>query len=92
MAHFLVDENLSRVFAPKLRSLQVRAEDVREVGLQGREDGEILAYAITHRRALVTADLRFARRAALREQHAARFTSPESTRHTPAARRSLSGR
>lgn len=70
MAHFLIDENLSRLFAVKLRSLQVRAEDVREVGLQGREDGEILAYAIAHRRTLVTADLRFARRAALREGHA----------------------
>jgi uncharacterized protein DUF5615 len=59
MAHFLIDENLSRLFATKLRSLQVRAEDVREVGLQGREDGEILAYAIAHRRTLLTADLRF---------------------------------
>lgn len=70
MAHFLVDENLSRLFAPKLRSLQIRAEDVREVGLQGRDDEDILAYALAGRRTLVTADLRFARRAAMRPQHA----------------------
>ncbi len=49
MAHFLVDENLSRIFAATLRSLQVRAEDVREVGLQGRDDGDVLSYAIAHR-------------------------------------------
>ncbi|HEX5761281.1 MAG TPA: DUF5615 family PIN-like protein [Thermoanaerobaculia bacterium] len=60
MAHFLVDEDLSRKLAPTLRALGVQAEDVRDLGLAATADDVILEYAITHRRTLVTADIQFA--------------------------------
>ena len=60
MAHFLVDEDLSRKLAPKLRALGLQAEDVRDLGFAAAADEVILEYAIAHRRTVVTADVQFA--------------------------------
>jgi predicted nuclease of predicted toxin-antitoxin system len=54
---FLVDENLPRSLAPELRRAGFHAEDVRDRGLAGQEDAEVLAYAIAQRRILITRDL-----------------------------------
>jgi predicted nuclease of predicted toxin-antitoxin system len=54
---FLVDENLPRSLAPELRRAGFDAEDVRDRGLAGHEDAEVLAYAISKRRILITRDL-----------------------------------
>jgi predicted nuclease of predicted toxin-antitoxin system len=56
---FLVDEDLPRSFARSLREGGFEAEDVRDVGLRGRSDEEVLRYAEEHNRILVTADLGF---------------------------------
>ena len=42
---FLVDEDLPRSLAGELRAAGVDAADVRDVGLRGRTDEEVLAYA-----------------------------------------------
>lgn len=60
MAHFLIDEDLSRKLAPRLRALGMQAEDVRDLGLAATADPEILEYVLAHRRTLVTADIQFA--------------------------------
>jgi predicted nuclease of predicted toxin-antitoxin system len=54
---FLVDENLPRSLAPELRRAGFAAEDVRDRGLGGRDDAEVLAYAISYRRIVMTSDL-----------------------------------
>lgn len=59
MARFLVDEDLPRSLARDLRATTADAIDVRDVGLRGRPDREILAYAVSDDRALLTADLGF---------------------------------
>ena len=58
-AHFLLDENLPRSLAPRLRAVGLKASDVRDEGLRGRPDTEILAYAISNSFVLVTGDLGF---------------------------------
>lgn len=57
MTFFLVDENLPRSLAPELRRAGFDAEDVRDRGLAGHEDEDVLAYAISRRRILITRDL-----------------------------------
>ena len=57
MTVFLIDENLPRSLAPALRRAGLDAEDVRDCGLGGHDDAEVLAYARSYRRILVTADL-----------------------------------
>lgn len=37
----------------------LQAEDVRDVGLKGRSDDEVLTYAVAHEMAVLTADLHF---------------------------------
>ena len=46
--------------APALRSAGFSASDVRDVGLRGRNDSDICAYAVSHGFVLVTGDLGFA--------------------------------
>ena len=57
MTIFLVNENLPRSLAPELRRAGFDAEDVRDRGLAGHEDAEVLAYAISKQRILITRDL-----------------------------------
>lgn len=57
--HFLIDENLPRSLAPHLRAAGLSASDVREEGLRGHPDIEILERAISRSFVLVTGDLGF---------------------------------
>jgi predicted nuclease of predicted toxin-antitoxin system len=56
---FLVDENLPRSLAPRLRKVGLETHDVRDEGLRGRSDLEILDFTISHGWVLVTSDLGF---------------------------------
>lgn len=57
MIVFLVDEDLPRTLAPSLRQAGLDAEDVRDRGLGGRPDSDIITFAVSHRRVLVTRDV-----------------------------------
>jgi predicted nuclease of predicted toxin-antitoxin system len=57
---FLVDENTAKSLAFAMRAAGYTAEHVYEVGLQGRPDTEVFAYAQAHQQAIITADLDFA--------------------------------
>jgi len=57
---FLLDEDLSPRSAEYLRTLGHDAVHVREVGLKGRADQEIVAFARAEGRVLVTRDRDFA--------------------------------
>jgi predicted nuclease of predicted toxin-antitoxin system len=54
---FLVDEDLPRTLAPRLRDAGLSAEDVRDIGFGGRPDSAILDYARAKRRIIVTRDV-----------------------------------
>jgi predicted nuclease of predicted toxin-antitoxin system len=56
---FLVDENLPRSLAPRLRAAGFQARDVRDLGLRGLPDAEIFEFARTHELVLLTSDLGF---------------------------------
>jgi predicted nuclease of predicted toxin-antitoxin system len=55
-ARFLLDENLDLAVAKALRALGWNSRAVEEVGLKGRDDEDILAYAHSEDRILVTND------------------------------------
>lgn len=57
---FLVDEDLPRSTAVALRRAGHRASDVRDVGLRGRSDREVFAFAQAQGAVLVSADKGFA--------------------------------
>jgi predicted nuclease of predicted toxin-antitoxin system len=59
VATFLVDENLPRSLAPRLRKVGLEVRDVRDEGLRGRPDPEILEFAVSHGLILITSDLGF---------------------------------
>jgi predicted nuclease of predicted toxin-antitoxin system len=59
VAGYLVDEDLPRSVTRELGSAGVGIVDVRDVGLRGRPDGEVLAYAVREARAVITADVEF---------------------------------
>lgn len=59
MARFLVDEDLPRSLTRDLRSAGFDIADVRDVGLRGRPDEEVLEYAVREDRAVITADVGF---------------------------------
>src|SRR6266508_915484 len=59
MPRVLIDEDLPRSLVRVLREAGTHAEDVRDVGLRGRPDDEVLRYAASHDLALLTADLGF---------------------------------
>ncbi len=61
MQTFLVDENLPRSLAPALNASGFQAFDVRDLGLRGRPDPEVLALALQRDFILVTGDLGFGR-------------------------------
>jgi predicted nuclease of predicted toxin-antitoxin system len=56
---FLVDESVDGEVAEYLRSKKYNARHVREIGLGGRSDEDVLAYAWKHSRMLVTHDTDF---------------------------------
>lgn len=60
MGRFLVDEDLPRSVATRLRAGGTLAEDVRDIGLRGSSDDAVLAHAVAHGLTLLTADLDFA--------------------------------
>ena len=60
MAGFLIDEDLPRSLARALQEAGVSAEDVRDAGLRGKPDVEVLEYAVSKGLALVSEDMGFA--------------------------------
>jgi len=58
---FLIDEDLPRLLAARLRTAGLMAEDVRDVGLGGQSDAQIHAHAVANGRVVVTRDVGFAR-------------------------------
>ena len=56
---FLTDEDVPRSTARVLRDAGFDAVDVRDVGLRGRSDSEVFAYAQQERRILITCDMGF---------------------------------
>ena len=59
MPGFLIDEDLPRSLASVLRGAGYETTDVRDAGLRGRPDSEVLSYAISRGLALLSADLGF---------------------------------
>ena len=59
---FLLDQNLSPHTVLFLKTLGIDAIDVRKVGLSGKEDDEIYAYAVRHKYVIITFDHEFAYR------------------------------
>jgi predicted nuclease of predicted toxin-antitoxin system len=59
MPRFLVDEDMPRSLARALREAGFEADDVRDVGLRGKPDERIFAYAMEHSLAILTGDLGF---------------------------------
>lgn len=59
MARYLVDEDLPRSLALRLREAGLDAVDVRDVGLRGASDEDVLARAVQEARAVLTADVGF---------------------------------
>ena len=59
MARFLIDEDMPRSLAARLRDAGVDAEDVRDVGLRGASDAVIFEHAVRSEMALITGDLGF---------------------------------
>lgn len=60
MPAFLIDENLPRSLAPQLRAAGLEAQDVRDLGLRGKPDSDILEFSIAQGSVLVTSDVGFA--------------------------------
>lgn len=59
MPKFLIDENLSPLLSNYLRNLKYDSRAIREVGLKGKPDEEIIKWIQENKRILITADLEF---------------------------------
>jgi len=59
MVKFLIDENLSPQIAIYLRELGYDTKAVREAGLIGKTDGEIIVWVKANRATIITRDLGF---------------------------------
>jgi predicted nuclease of predicted toxin-antitoxin system len=59
MPRFLVDEDLPRSLARILQEAGFEAQDVRDVGLRGRNDDAVLDHARKNKQVLLTGDLGF---------------------------------
>lgn len=59
MTRFLVDADLPRSLARYLRTTNLQAEDVRDLGFRTSPDEEIFAYAVSHHLVLLSGDLGF---------------------------------
>ena len=60
MATIVIDEDMHRSVAEVLQELGHRVLDVRDHGLRGASDEEVLAFAKQHKAAVLTGDLDFA--------------------------------
>lgn len=60
MPRFLIDEDVPRSTARLLRQRGFAADDVRDVGLRGRSDRDVFAYAQETQATLITCDKGFA--------------------------------
>ncbi|GAP98943.1 DUF5615 family PIN-like protein [Leptolyngbya sp. NIES-2104] len=58
--NFLVDENMPRPLAAKIAELGFQVQDVRDIGLTGHSDDEVMQAAIAADAIIITADRRFA--------------------------------
>jgi predicted nuclease of predicted toxin-antitoxin system len=56
---FVIDEDMPRSTANQLRSVGYAVEDVRDIGLRGKDDRAILVYAQAQKACIITADLDF---------------------------------
>ena len=56
--NFLVDENMPRTLAPQIASLGFSVQDVRDIGLRGRPDTEVMDAAIANDAIIITRDRR----------------------------------
>lgn len=59
MPKFLIDENLSPLLSNYLRNLRYDSRTVREVGLKGKSDQELIRWIQKNKRVLITVDLDF---------------------------------
>lgn len=59
MLKILVDEDMPRPTVDLLRSLDIDAVDVRDVGLRGSPDAEVFGYAQEHGMILISRDKEF---------------------------------
>lgn len=55
----LVDENLPRSLAPQIAALGFKVQDVRDIGLRGKPDTEVMAVATTTDAIIITKDRGF---------------------------------
>lgn len=58
--NILVDENMPRSLAPQIAAIGFSVQDVRDVGLRGRPDTEVMAAAIATDAIIITRDKGFA--------------------------------
>lgn len=58
--NFLVDENMPRSLAAKIAALGFAVQDVRDIGLAGYPDEEVMQVAIATDAIIMTGDRRFA--------------------------------
>jgi predicted nuclease of predicted toxin-antitoxin system len=77
MVRLLVDEDLPRSLGPALRTAGLEAADVRDVGLRGCSDHEVVNYAVAHRMAVVTGDVGIANLVRRASRSVSRSVSPE---------------
>ena len=58
--NFLVDENMPRSLKLQIEALGFAVQDVRDIGLRGRSDSEVMAAAIAADAIIITRDRGFA--------------------------------
>ena len=58
--NILVDENMPRSLAPQIAALGFSVQDVRDIGLRGRPDNEVMEAAIAIDAVIITRDKGFA--------------------------------
>jgi hypothetical protein len=58
--NFLVDENMPRSLAPQINDLGFAVQDVRDIGLRAKPDGEVMEAAIAADAIIITRDRGFA--------------------------------
>jgi len=57
--NILVDENMPRSLAPQLIALGFSVQDVRDIGLRGKPDTEVMAIAVEQDAIIITKDRGF---------------------------------
>jgi predicted nuclease of predicted toxin-antitoxin system len=54
--NFLIDENMPRSLAPQIAALGFSVQDVRDIGLRGHPDNEVMDAAIAYDAIIITRD------------------------------------